>query len=321
MKKYKELTQIDRYEIAVLRNKNYSMREIARQLNRSVSTISSELKNNKTNGKYEAKKANTKSRFRKRMRKYQSRKIDKDFELQKYIIKKLKLELSPDEISGLMKKNKKEFYASKTNIYGWLRTSSGQRYCKYLYSKRYEKKKRIKKTKRVMIPNRVSIWNRFKGATNRTRYGHWEVDAVVSPKGKRGYLSVIQERKTKLVKIFKCNSMSPKEHIKKHKKVVSDFKVLSMTFDNGIENKYHEELNIPTFFCDPYSSWQKGGVENANKMIRKYIPKWTDISKIPVEYIKWVEYIINSKPRKLLNYKTALEMAEESGIIKSEVFG
>jgi len=316
MRKYKELNQIDRYEIAILIRKNYSMREIARQLNRSVSTISTELKNNKTHGDYDPRKANAKSRLRKRMRKYQSMKIDSNFNLQKYIIEKLKEGLNPDEISGLMRKNKKTFYASKTNIYRWLRTSSGQRYCKYLYSKRYRIKKRIKKTKRVMIPHRISIWKRFSGATNRTRYGHWEVDAIVSPRGKKGYLSVAQERKTKLVKIFKCSTMSPKEHIKKHQKVVSNFKVLSMTFDNGIENKNHERLGIPTFFCDPYSSWQKGGVENLNKMIRRYIPKGTDISKLPVEYIKWVENRINNKPRKILDYKTAYEMAEKHGIIK-----
>lgn len=315
MRKYKELNQLDRYEIAVLRERKYSMREIARQLNRSVSTISTELKNNKTNGKYEAKKANAKSKFRKRMRKYQSRKIDKNFDLQKYIIEKLKEGLNPDEISGLMRKDKEKLYASKTNIYEWLRTPSGQKYCKYLYSKRYEKKKRVKKIKREMITNRISVWQRHKGATNRTRYGHWEVDAVVSPRGKSGYLSVIQERKTKIVKIFKCSSMSCTEHVRKHAKVIYDFKVLSMTFDNGIENKHHQKLGVPTFFCDPYSSWQKGGVENVNKMIRKYIPKRTDISKLPVEYIQWVEDRINSKPRKILNYKTALEMAEESGII------
>ena len=108
-----------------------------------------------------------------------------------------------------------------------------------------------------MIPNRINITERFKGANNRTRCGHWETDAVASPSGKKGYLSVSQERKTKLVKIFKCKSMSCKEHIKKHKKVASDFKVLSMTFDNGIENRYHQELNelgVSTFFCDPYSS-------------------------------------------------------------------
>ena len=322
MKKYKELNKIDRYEISILFEKGYSIRKIAKELERSPNTISRELKNNKTNGIYEAKKANAKSRLRKRMRKYQSRKIDKNFQLQKYIIEKLKDGLNPNEISGLMKKDKEKFYASKTNIYEWLRTSSGQRYCKYLYSKRYEKKKRIKKTKREIIPNRISIWQRNKGATNRTRYGHWEIDAIVSPRGKNGYLSVIQERKTKLVKIFKCNSMSCTEHVRKHKKVISSFKVLSMTFDNGIENRHHQELNelgVSTFFCDPYSSWQKGGVENVNKMIRRYIPKETDISKLPVEYIAWVEDRINNKPRKILKYKTAYEMASEHGIILDEV--
>lgn len=319
MKKYKELSQIDRYEIAILKDKGYSMRKIAKELNRSPNTISKELQNNRTHGRYDSKKANAKSRLRKRMRKYQWRKINKDNDLKKYIIEKLQEGLNPDEISGLMRKNKEPFYASKTNIYEWLRTSSGQRYCRFLYSKRYEKKKRVKKTKRVMIPDRIPLTHRFLGATNRTRYGHWEVDAIVSPCGMRGYLSVVQERKTKFVKIFKCNSMSCTEHVKKHKKVLSDFKVLSMTFDNGIENKHHRKLGIPTFFCDPYSSWQKGGVENVNKMIRKYIPKNTDISKLPVEYIRWIEEKINNKPRKILQYKTAYEMASEHGIILDKV--
>ena len=167
-----------------------------------------------------------------------------------------------------------------------------------------------------MIPERTSIQKRSPGAHNRSRYGHWEVDAIVSPKGKRGYLSVLQERKTRFVRIFKCQSMSCTEHVQKHRQVVAGFKVLSMTFDNGIENKHHQELGIPTFFCDPYASWQKGGVENVNKLIRRYIPKGTDISKVSVGYIRWVEERINAKPRKILHYKTAYEAAVEGGILK-----
>ena len=67
--------------------------------------------------------------------------------------------------------------------------------------------------------------------------------------------------------------MSCFEHVKKHKKVVSNFKVLSMTFDNGIDNKQHQELNklgIPAFFCDPYLSWQKGGIETAYEMTMEH---------------------------------------------------
>lgn len=316
MRAYKELTQIDRYEIAILKEKGHSLRKIAQQLGRSPNTISRELRKNTVCGTYVPKKAQAKSHLCKRMRKYQSMKINDNLLLREYIVQKLQEGLNPDEISGVMKKEEKDFFVSKTTIYRWLRTSRGQRYCQYLYSQRYEKKKRIKKIKRVMIPERVSMWKRSHGATNRTRYGHWEVDAVVSPKGKRGYLSVVQERKTRFVKIFKCHSMSSREHVKKHHCVVSQYKVLSMTFDNGIENKNHQELSVPTFFCDPYSSWQKGGVENVNKMIRRYIPKGTEIEQLPVAYVQWVEDRLNRKPRKILNYKTAYEAAVEHGILK-----
>ena len=117
MKKYKELNQTDRYEISILFKKGYSIRTIAKELGRSPNTISRELKNNKTNDEYDPKKANAKSRHRKRMKTYQSRKINDNDELREYIIEKLKEELNPDEISGLMKKEKKSFYASKTGIY------------------------------------------------------------------------------------------------------------------------------------------------------------------------------------------------------------
>ena len=112
--------------------------------------------------------------------------------------------------------------------------------------------------------------------------------------------------------------MSPTEHSKAHQRIVKTHKVLSKTFDNGIENKYHEQLhefNIDTFFCDPYSSWQKGSVENVNKMIRRYIPKGTDISKISKKKIRCIEDKINKKPRKILGYRTALEVSESAGVI------
>jgi IS30 family transposase len=319
MKKYKELNSTDRHEIAILLEKKYSYREIARVLKRSPNTISREIKNNSTNSFYDSQKAQAKSRLRKRMAKYQKIKINSKQELREYIIKKLKEGCNPDEISGRMKKKNKPFYASKTSIYKWLYSAFGQRYCQYLYTQRYTQKKRVKKTKRVMIPNRTSIWERPQGIEKRTRYGHWEVDAIVSPRGKNGYLAVSYERKARLVKITKCKTMTPKEHNKAHQKVVDNFKTLSMTFDNGIENRNHQDLNVITYFCDSYSSWQKGGVENVNKMIRKYIPKKTDISKLSKEFIQEVEDLINNKPRKSLNYKTALEIAVENGIIENRV--
>jgi len=91
--------------------------------------------------------------------------------------------------------------------------------------------------------------------------------------------------------------------------------VKSVSFDNGIENKNHKELGCPSFFCDPYSSWQKGGVENGNKMIRRYLPKKTILSEISQDRIDHIVSIINNKPRKILGYKTALEVARQGGVL------
>jgi IS30 family transposase len=214
-----------------------------------------------------------------------------------------------------MKEEKKSFYVSKTTIYEWLRSNRGQKYCKYLYSKRYYKKKQVKKTERVMIPNRVSIDMRSLGINNRSRYGHWEKDAVCSPKGIKASLAVMQERKSRYIDVRKTSGFKSEEHNQKILEMRGNKKVLSITYDNGIENRKYEELNIPSYFCDPYSSWQKGSVENANKMIRRYIPKGTNISKVSNEYIKKIVEIINKKPRKILGYRSALDVARANGVL------
>lgn len=322
MKKAKDLSCTERLEIGILLEKGYSKRSIARVLDRGHNTISYEIKENSVKGKYDPLKAHAKAHLRKRMRKSQWSKIEEDLVLKRFIIEKLKQGWNPDEIAGYMKKHPRQcpVYVSKTAIYEWLRTARGERYCKYLYSKRKYVKKRKTKHKKVLIPNRVGIEQRSVGIINRSRFGHWEDDAIVSGKQGKGCLSVSSERKSKLVKITKCNTMSPKEHIKAHRKIVLECKVLSKTYDNGIENIYHEELHslgVKTYFCDAYSSWQKGGVENVNKIIRRYIPKGTNISKVPEEYIQFVEDRINKKPRKILGYRSALEVAQSAGIIRN----
>jgi len=315
MKKATKIKKAERNEIFILLNKKYSIRNIGKALGRSPNTISYEIKNNSTNGKYDPRKAENKARVSLRDRRFQWRKINENKELRKYIVAGLKDHWNPDEISGRMKKEKKSFYTSKTAIYEWLRTARGNKYCKYLYSKRYYKKKIIKKTKRVMIPDRVSIDIRSMGAENRSRYGHWEKDAVCSGKNGSGSLAVIQERKSRYIDAKKVSGFSPKKHSEAIMKMKKDKKILSLTYDNGIENKWHKKLKIPSYFCDPYSSWQKGGVENANKMIRRYFPKKTNLAEITQEYLDEIISKINNKPRKILGYSSSLEVARENGVL------
>lgn len=319
MKNKKDLSRAERFEIAILLERKYSLRSIAKALDRGKSTISYEISMNSTRGKYDPLKADLKARLRKRMRKLQFSKIEESPRLKKFVIEKLKAHWNPDEIAGYVKENQKKYpwYVSKTAIYEWLRTSRGERYCAFLYSKRRYVKKRGKKTKRVIIPNRVDISSRSRGADTRARYGHWEKDAVVSRKGISTSLAVAKERKSRLITARKVKNMSPVDHEQATRKMLEGMKALSITRDNGIENMHHEKNPVPSFFCEAYSSWQKGAIENANKLLRSFFPKGTNFRLVTQKEIDDAVKLINEKPRKILGYRSALEVAEKAGIIKS----
>jgi IS30 family transposase len=317
MKKRGKLTKEERIELSILREKEYSLRSIAKAMNRSPSTISRELTRNKQKktGGYNPRKAHHKAYVKKKYSRFEWKKINENKELREFIILCLKKHWNPDEIAGYMKANKIPFYASKTAIYDWLYSSRGVRYCKYLYSKRYTKQRRRKKTKRVMIPSRIGIEKRMKSVNTRSHYGHLEADTIVSGKRGRGALLVTVGRKSRYVSIGKLSSLKPKETAEVLRSIMQNQLVKSITFDNGIENRDHERLGIPTFFCNPYSSWQKGSVENANKMIRRYIPKGTDISQVSLSFIKKVEDVINKKPRRVLGYRSAYDVMLQRGLL------
>lgn len=336
MKKAPKLTNEERSEIQILRDKGYSARSIAKALRRSPNTVSEEIRRNgcgsdgrtakADQGKYIAVKAKQKAYARRKYAKYQGKKIQENDELRSFVIAKLKEHWNPDEIAGYLKDNPSPgFYASKTAIYEWLRSPWGQRYCEYLYSKRYRKKPhKPKRIERVLIPERVGIEKRTKGATNRSRYGHWEKDAIVSSKtsGSTDALSVDQERKSRLVTANLLGSMKPDEHAATAKKLAEKMKVLSITYDNGIENRNHLDIRrrgVATFFADPYSSWQKGSVENANKMLRRYFPKGTDFATITQREVNEAVRLVNNKPRKILGYKSSLQIAKKKGVFNGQV--
>lgn len=219
-----------------------------------------------------------------------------------------------------MKLENKDFYASKTTIYDWFKTPTGERYEKYLYSARNRRigRKKYKKRntlKRGMIPNRVSISERQNIGKE---YGHWEADTILSGKKTKSKksLSVAIERKSMCLVLRKIPNLKPEIFANSLKKVKRKYVMKSSTLDNGIENRYWKKLKIPVFFCDPYSSWQKGKIEEMNKMIRWFIKKGTNISNYSNKYIKIVENILNNKPRKSLGYKTPLEVMKENNLIK-----
>jgi transposase, IS30 family len=333
-KNYKHLNQFDRDRIEAMDVAGLKQGEIAKILGYHPTTVGREIKRNRRrirsrggnkDGPYQASVANHKAYVRRRESKYQGLKIRNDKDLEKYIVRGLKKGWSPDEISGRMKKENQPFYASKDLIYAWLYSVWGQNYTKYLYQKRDQRKKRkSRKTERVMIPNRVGIELRPEEASNRLNFGHFEGDTIVSGKNCTGSLSkeslaVIYERKAKYIGARKINSMSPKQFNLGVNRILNNLnQTKTMTLDNGIENRDHEKLGLPTYFCDAYSSWQKPGVENANKMIRQYIPKGSDISCYSHQYVTMIIQRINNKPRKSLSYKTPMEVMLENNLLNKK---
>jgi len=315
MKKASKITRRERFDIRDMLDLAWSYRKIAIQLDRSPNTIRDEVVSNATNGYYDPIKADAKARARRRGTRLKWRKIEDDPAMKEYVIAGLKKHWNPDEIAGAMRENCLIFRVSKSAIYAWLFSAWGQRYCKYLYSQRYRPRKRKPKKTRILIPHRIPLQMRPKVADERTQSGHWEADAVISAKSGKGGLAVAQERKSRLLAAKIIRNLKPMQYAQKIRRMLRNKIALSITFDNGIENRNHQDIGIDTYFCDPYSSWQKGGIENGNKMIRRYFPKGTDFSKVKQRQMDKVILIINQKPRRSLGYKSALAVARAEGIL------
>jgi len=336
MKRAPKLSGAERSELQILHEKGYSARAIASVLGRSPNTIATELKRNSfredgrtpqsKQGMYSAEYAKQKAYVRRKYARYQGKKIQDNDELRSYIVSGLASGWNPDEISGAMRREKQPFYASKTAIYEWLYSAWGQAYCRYLPSRQYRPKKRkTKSTVRTMIPDRVSVTERPVAAQSRLEPGHWEYDSVVSSKrsGSTFALAVASERTTRFVTATLVPNLRPVPFARTIARQLAGKQVATLTTDNGIENRHHrvvsKKTGAPVFFTDPYSSWQKGGVENANRMLRAYFPKGTDFSTVEQTEVVSALARINNKPRKILGYKSSLQVAKEKGLILERV--
>ncbi len=328
-KKYEYLSDAERSEIATLLKRSLSKREIARALERSPNTICLEVNNNSVNGVYSAKKAKAKARLARLSRRWQWQKIEQHTGLRDFIISQLAPpnDWSPRAISGYLKTQQTELPSVSTqSIYDWLYSSLGQPYCQYLCSKAYRPKKRSdNKTERVMIPDRLSIEQRPASVNERSEAGDWEYDSVVSSKrsGSTAALAVASERVSKLVRAKLVPNLKPEPYAAAILSLLVGFLVRTMTTDNGIENKWHRLITAATnalvYFTDPYASWQKGGVEHANKMLRRYFPKGTNFSNVTQAQVDEAVRRINNKPRASLGFKSALQFANEKGLLLDAV--
>ena len=317
--KYSHFTKTDRIELSILLKKGYSYRDIALEIGKSISSISREIRDNSTNGGYNPIKAHAKARLKRRMSKYQGMKVVDSPWLQKYIEEKMKNDKwTPEEISGRLQiKNNNIPVISAKSIYKFLYSIYGQYLCGYLVHQRYKpKKRRGKKIKRSNIPNRKSISERPVIVDLNLQFGHFEGDTLGRIKTDNQVIAGIRERISK--KLFICKMPRLKyamdgfnNMLNPHHEIVESF-----TLDNGVENTRWEELNIPTFFCDPYSSWQKGGIENDFMRLRRFIPKKSSLKNYTAQKICDIMELMNNMPRKCLKWKTPNETWDELYAVK-----
>lgn len=184
----------------------------------------------------------------------------------------------------------------------------------YLRRKQTKRRKRSgRKVQRVRIPDRVSIHERPTVVAARTEFGHWEGDSIIGDNHASG-LHTEYERVSSFIRFERLTRITADEVVLAGKKIFGTLPAharRSTTLDNGTEHTKHKELGMQTYFADPYSAWQRGGNENGNMWIRYYFPKGTDFSTITEEELRDVEWELDNRPRKRLNYKTPQEVFTE----------
>jgi len=315
-----QFTDSERSEISILKRKGYSNRSIGEALDCSHTSIGREIERNSANGIYDPRKAKQKARLRRRYSKYQGMKVRERPKLVVYIKKKLKDGYTPEEISGRIREVDNYIpYISSKGIYKWLYSVHGQKYCHLLPKQRLKpERRRGVKVKREMIPNRIGIEKRPVEADLRLEFGHLETDTMVSGRktGSTSALTLLHDRKARFTRLKKIPNLKPSTNANALTKMGRKIYCLTITHDNGIENKNHEDvaesLNVKTFFCNPYSSWEKGSVENTIGRIRRFIPKGANVANYSDEDIAKIEHWLNHTPRKCLNYRTPYEIMKKN---------
>lgn len=321
-----KITYYEREKIELYLRMGKSHRWIGKRLCRSHTDISREIKRN--SGAYLPYRAVHAQRLHDaRQRKKNKKKLEKFkyAKLREYVVNELNQDRSPDQIAGRLKyqppPDLNGITISHESIYQYIYNGEGR--FEYLYphlrTKRHKRQRRFDRRKRskINIPERISIHLRPEEINDKNRIGDWETDSMIFSKQKNT-LSVQYERKTMLCRLHKLKS---KEAEETENAITDSLESLpnelwkSITRDNGLENARHlntlNTFNVQSYFCDAYASWQKGGIENLNKLIRQYLPRKTDMSKINDEEIHAVQEKLNNRPRKNLNYLTPNEVIAE----------
>lgn len=317
---HKHFTTEKRNELAALLRAKVKKKNIAKQLNRSRTTIWRECKRGAgANGRYYVRKSKRLAKEKRIKANTRFRKIENNKFLRKYIVKKLKRYWSPEQIAGRWNKKHKRKHISKDAIYKYV-YNKRKDLVKYLrcqkgkYRRRYGTRIREKQREEL---KKKRIDKRPKAVEKRERLGDWEGDTIIGKDKKPAILTHV-ERKSGLVladKLDRATAETTKEKTIKRFKRISKKKKYTITYDNGSAFSEHKttekQTGITIYFAFPYHSWERGTNENANGLLRQFFPKNINFTAITQKDIQKAVRLLNNRPRKRLNYLTPYEVFNE----------
>ena len=323
MKNYKRLSDAEREEISRLLAQNCSFNNIAKKIDRYVSTVSREVAKGGCNKyTYRAAKAQNRARRNASKRKAGKFRLDDDQKLKHYVCKKLKLKWSPVQIASELEKDyplNMSMRISPETIYTYIYVlPRGALKKELLACLRQNRKRRHKQFRGVRfernIEDMLSIEERPKEVADRIIPGHWEGDLIIG-KNNRSALGTLVERTTRTTILIPVKSKSAEDvanaFAKEVKKLPKQMK-LTITYDQGREMAQHklftEITGVKVYFAHPRSPWERGTNENTNGLIRQYFPKGTDFNKVSRYEVKRAQHQLNGRPRKTLDYCTPYEV-------------
>lgn len=312
-KGYQHVTRDIRSQIYALKATDCSLRTIAKTVCRHVSTISREIKRNTGGRGYRYKQADTKAVERRAKASGVPKKLTP--ELIAIIETHLREEWSPEQISGRLK-DEGIANISHEAIYQhiWKDKRTGGTLFKHLrhHGKKYNKRS-SGKAGRGCIPNRVDIDERPPIVDQKARIGDWEGDTIIGVKHQGAIVSYVDRcsKFTVLKKIdHKTADLVTQATCEKLEQ--TGLPVLTITYDNGMEFSDHGRiataLQTRCFFAKPYHSWERGLNEHTNGLVRQYLPKKTNFKQVSDQTVQRIAEKLNNRPRKVLNYKTPLEI-------------
>ena len=311
---YRQLSRDERTLIAWLRQKHWSLSQIGRELGRSPSTISREVRRNcaRHDGAYRAQPAQRRVNARRRKSRkgmhYSSAELD-------LIIELLKYKWSPQQIAATLRSSGMVSISHET-IYRFIRAdrSRGGYLFKHLRIMPKRRRKRYRSTdRRGKVEGKRHISERPAEVETRSTFGHWEADTVVGSNRRHCILTLV-ERKSGYAIIRKLRTRNAAQATTATLSVLRDHRTLftTITLDNGTEfhgfKLWEQCFPVRCYFATPYHAWERGSNENLNGLIRQYLPRPTSMETVTQKHCDWIARQLNTRPRKRLGYKTPQEV-------------